>query len=285
MATERDWPYDDDHIHEDPSTVDLIAKRLRTLCYFRVHDLDELRACLAAYHPVSVSFSVTADWFSADQGRIPYPRKEATELGMHSVCVYSYDDSRQELGFANSWGTRWGNEGYGTIPYAYFREFSFEAWAVEARESGEIVLADDPSPLRNWGFETPVGRVHGVELYDATVDERIAWALLMERHGFADLYEFFVRPNWRRQQRAGTLAARVLEIASWLNAPVRVWVPCVDDRLNESGVDAVARLLGVELVGAGVPWASRSGLRPVRRRPPERLHGRRGDFLLHWALG
>jgi hypothetical protein len=39
-------------------------------------------------------------------------------LGGHAICVVGFDDSKQAFKIINSWGTGWGNDGYGYISYS-----------------------------------------------------------------------------------------------------------------------------------------------------------------------
>lgn len=267
---EDEWPFEQAYWHIDPSRVDGSAKTGRLSHYFRVHDIDEVRKCIASDMSVLVAFGVTSDWFAAEGGDIPYPPTNAVSLGSHAVSVVGVSDAAGKLRFRNSWGGSWGDNGRGWVSYDYFRDYAIEAWCIEPGMSSRVQPHASGQPLLNWGVETPTGRVHGVEHYDPEGDERQAWALIAERHGFADLYEFFVRPAWRGQGRARLLAQHVLEVAGWLRRPLRVWVPEVDDRVCRDGVDATARLLGIQLSDAGVPWATRIGVRGV---PPKRPPG------------
>jgi C1A family cysteine protease len=47
--------------------------------------------------------------------------------GWHCVAICGYDDSRSRFEFKNSWGTAWGNSGYGTLPYGYVDKLSASA--------------------------------------------------------------------------------------------------------------------------------------------------------------
>ena len=47
------------------------------------------------------------------------PKAGEEVLGGHAVLAVGYDNDQQRFRFRNSWGTGWGQEGYGTIPYAY----------------------------------------------------------------------------------------------------------------------------------------------------------------------
>ena len=52
-------------------------------------------------------------------GNVPLPVHGEQLLGGHAVLAVGYDDARRVINFRNSWGTGWGDGGYGTIPYAY----------------------------------------------------------------------------------------------------------------------------------------------------------------------
>ena len=49
----------------------------------------------------------------------------------HAITVVGYDDSTQRFKFINSWGTGWGNNGYGYITYGFVvKSFPYEAYAM-----------------------------------------------------------------------------------------------------------------------------------------------------------
>ena len=49
----------------------------------------------------------------------------------HAMVVVGYDDSRECFIVRNSWGARWGDNGYCYIPYNYFYEHSFDLWTID----------------------------------------------------------------------------------------------------------------------------------------------------------
>jgi hypothetical protein len=44
--------------------------------------------------------------------------------GWHCIAVCGWDNSTGRFEFKNSWGTSWGNAGFGTIPYQYIEAYS-----------------------------------------------------------------------------------------------------------------------------------------------------------------
>ena len=50
--------------------------------------------------------------------------------GGHAVTIVGYDDDKKEFKIQNSWGTRWGKNGYTTLKYDEFPEVCFEAWCI-----------------------------------------------------------------------------------------------------------------------------------------------------------
>jgi C1A family cysteine protease len=61
--------------------------------------------------------------------------------GGHAVAAVGYDDnykignSKGALLIRNSWGTGWGQQGYGWLPYDYVREYlSSDFWVLTRKE-------------------------------------------------------------------------------------------------------------------------------------------------------
>jgi C1A family cysteine protease len=51
--------------------------------------------------------------------------------GGHAICFVGYDSKKKLIKFKNSWGTNWGDNGYGYLPYNYINDFCWDAWAVK----------------------------------------------------------------------------------------------------------------------------------------------------------
>lgn len=88
--------------------------------------LESLRSTLAAGRPIVSGFLVfpSIQTVSVEKtGGILTPsemeRKQTQPLGGHAVVLVGYDDPTERFIFRNSWGTSWGEEGYGYLPYAY----------------------------------------------------------------------------------------------------------------------------------------------------------------------
>lgn len=73
-------------------------------------------------------------------GDIPMPLPGSVPDGGHAMCVvgYGFDDGYLGGGYVivrNSWGTGWASQsefgaGYGKLPFAYLRQFGWEAFSV-----------------------------------------------------------------------------------------------------------------------------------------------------------
>lgn len=118
------WPYAVARFAErPPEPCYQVALRHQALAYHRVlQDLDQMRGCLAAGFPFALGFTVyesfeTPEMARSGEGRLPSPKERS--LGGHAVLAVGYDDSHHRFLLRNSWGLRWGRQGYFSLPYAY----------------------------------------------------------------------------------------------------------------------------------------------------------------------
>jgi C1A family cysteine protease len=96
--------------------------------------LTRLKLALADGFPVVFGFSVYNSVGSSAE--IPLPGPEDQLLGGHAVMAVGYDDGHGARGapkgailFRNSWGNKWGAEGYGYLPYGYVeRQLATDFW-------------------------------------------------------------------------------------------------------------------------------------------------------------
>jgi C1A family cysteine protease len=159
VPPEEYWPYTDDEAgfdKEPPAFCYAFAQNYKTITYFR-HDppgtdagavLSRVKAHIAAGHPALFGFTVYDSVEQAGEtGRIPFPSAKEKIAGGHAVVAMGYDDAMKirntpgsvetkgALLIRNSWGTGWGEKGYGWLPYDYVtRGLAEDFWSVLKKE-------------------------------------------------------------------------------------------------------------------------------------------------------
>ncbi|MVU83445.1 hypothetical protein GPX89_40185 [Nocardia sp. ET3-3] len=93
-----------------------------------------LGGCLADGYPFVFGFTAYESIFTPavdKTGAIPLPHHSEKVVGGHCVVAVGYDDSRQVFRIRNSWGETWGDNGYGTMPYAYLlSRIASDFWTI-----------------------------------------------------------------------------------------------------------------------------------------------------------
>jgi C1A family cysteine protease len=118
---------------QPPAACVAEAKKFLLGEYRRVTSIDDMKAALVAGYPVEIGFTVFQQMESAacaKTGIVTMPTGRQQPIGGHAVLVVGYDDSTERFTFRNSWGSGWGDEGYGYLPYGYFqnRNLSSDWW-------------------------------------------------------------------------------------------------------------------------------------------------------------
>lgn len=164
VAPESYWPYttakqtgpDAPRTFDDEPTafVYALAHHFECLRYF-CHDplgqnaapaavLESVKHYLAAGVPAMFGFFGFPSFNYADiKGGIPFPGPDEKAQWGHAVAAVGYDDgkvitntktgkaSKGALLIRNSWGTGWGDAGYGWLPYAYvLNRLAVDFWSV-----------------------------------------------------------------------------------------------------------------------------------------------------------
>lgn len=112
------------------------AMSLRALKYVRLNTLTEIKTSLNGGLPVVIGFYIY-DGLISDSKYVLPPMGVTEPSGGHAVLLVGYDDNiiidghRGALIFKNSWGTGWGEKGYGYLPYMYITGgHSDDYWAL-----------------------------------------------------------------------------------------------------------------------------------------------------------
>lgn len=123
VCPESLWRFSKSAVNRKPSqTAYANAQRHQAVGYWRVQQTEVgIKSALAQGYPVCLGVMVYESFMSDDverTGNIPMPDtgREPFE-GAHAVLIVGYDNDHAYV--QNSWGTGWGDRGYGTIPLAY----------------------------------------------------------------------------------------------------------------------------------------------------------------------
>jgi len=110
-------------------------------------DIYRLKSHLAGGDPFVLSIPVYDSFYFYD-GEPPViglPTASERLWGHHAVLIVGYDDNLRAFKFINSWGTRWGQEGYGYLSYDFVRAKAWEAWAMVDASTPHNVLTPTPT--------------------------------------------------------------------------------------------------------------------------------------------
>lgn len=157
VPDEKYWPYTDaaPAFDQEPGNfVYAVADNYEALRYF-CHDplganvpgdtvLADVKKFLAAGIPSMFGFWGFPSFDSSDvKGGIPYPCPGEQAQWGHAIVAVGYDDRKKikntqcnkkttgALLIRNSWGTTWGDQGYGWLPYDYvLNKLALDFWSL-----------------------------------------------------------------------------------------------------------------------------------------------------------
>jgi C1A family cysteine protease len=151
LPPEKYMPYNIAKFDQEPAgLLYALAQSFQAESFYRLDPrtktpqevLESIKSHLASGLPSMFGFTVYSSIKAADStGRIPFPVAGDTVEGGHAVMAVGYDDNlvvkhpngsskTGALLIRNSWGTTWGEIGYGWLPYEYVIGGLAEDWWV-----------------------------------------------------------------------------------------------------------------------------------------------------------
>lgn len=152
VPPEEYWPYNIASFDKEPTAFCYaFAQNYQSLSYYRLdppgtsanQTLARIKSNLAAGLPSMFGFTVYSSISQAgnNDGKIPFPTKGEKIEGGHAIVAAGYDDNMKiknatpggtettgALLIRNSWGTDWGQAGYGWLPYEYVLQGLADDW-------------------------------------------------------------------------------------------------------------------------------------------------------------
>ncbi len=148
VPPETHWPYKvTKYDEEPPAFCYAFAQNYKALNYYRLDPpgtstsqlLTTIKNNLAANLPCMFGFTVYSSIppVGDGKGEIPYPLKGESVLGGHAIVAVGFNDTKMigknkgALLIRNSWGTNWGMQGYGWLPYAFVESgLAVDFWSL-----------------------------------------------------------------------------------------------------------------------------------------------------------
>ena len=161
IPPERFWPYRIERFTSQPDPfLYTFTEPYHSIRYVRLESgepsgaavLQMVKAFLAAGFPSAFGFSVPNS--ITDEPDISYRPTFDSIVGGQALLAVGYDDrwlrgSRGALLVRSSWGTEWGDRGYGWLPYAFVEErLAVDFWTLfhpQWTASGEFDAPDLPA--------------------------------------------------------------------------------------------------------------------------------------------
>lgn len=149
-----DMPYDqNDWVSKPSEQSKLSAKKYRIDYWRKINhtDVKEVKAHLAAGYPVIIG-AVVSDEFIRNGKDIW--KDPGTQEGGHCMLLVGYDDNKNAFKVMNSWGTEWGDNGFGWIDYTLFTNpqvimYGFVAKDATTEQTDNTVLNNNNNPNNN----------------------------------------------------------------------------------------------------------------------------------------
>jgi C1A family cysteine protease len=149
-CAETEWPYDINQFDVRPSDSAYVSANKDLVTVYRRVAVDpvSIMSAIALGYPVIVGFTVYDSFMTSTDGNIPMPKQTEGVQGGHAVIVVGYDQVTRRFKFENSWGTSWGTDGYGTLPFEYLGSIVYggDYWIVTSDESAGPPPAPIPPP-------------------------------------------------------------------------------------------------------------------------------------------
>lgn len=136
---EIDFPYIEDQVgtYIPQNLQETTAYKIAT--FAQTSSTYGMRRTVSAFGPSFMIVGVPWGlYYPEPGGYVRYDPARTYLYGYHAVTIYGYDDNKQEAYFLNSWGTGFGDHGFGTFTYEWLDHYGLDVWGYVDDFGGKI---------------------------------------------------------------------------------------------------------------------------------------------------
>jgi len=130
VPCEKGWPYNSTQKGKPESWANMVAVWSLIESYQLVYGLDNIKKALINAPLASAIFCYEEINKVGNDGIIADPTENSRYTGAHAIALVGYDEEKQLFKFKNSWGTGWGENGYGYFSYNYSIKNLVNVWTM-----------------------------------------------------------------------------------------------------------------------------------------------------------
>lgn len=136
----------------DPAATGMASEfRIRSWRAIDSKALDDAKGQIRSGNPVVFGMDIS-DSFENLSGDVVYDDVTSPRTGGHAMVLVGYSERRQAFKLINSWGTDWGDKGFGWVSYRAVKQFTDRMFVMDvpdlapAPDPVAIAVAPQPSP-------------------------------------------------------------------------------------------------------------------------------------------
>lgn len=141
VCAETLWPYEIDKWDDKPSdSAYEDAKKRRIEKYEKITSTYYITEVLNDNKPVVFGMEIFDSFMSLNEhiSTVTFPSRKEKSLGGHAMCMVGYDLEKRLFLAKNSFGTKWGMNGYCWIPFDYLKQEGYDFWTFDINpQSGD----------------------------------------------------------------------------------------------------------------------------------------------------
>lgn len=135
ICSEKLWPYDIKKFKVKPNEECYADGLSRTITsYQSLETIDDILHAVNDNKPVVIGVTVYDSFDNVSKNNPvirPPTDREKYSGGGHAMTIVGYDLTKKQFLVKNSFGTDWGDRGYGWIPFDYAEAEGFETWVFD----------------------------------------------------------------------------------------------------------------------------------------------------------